>query len=225
MNFFSSDHHFGHDNVLKYCAETRPFRDLAHMHESYVASWNEVVTRTDTVWYLGDFSLRFTFVSEFLHRLNGTKRLVVGNHDSCFELRAQQTKRYLDAGFSSVERLHVLEIAGLTLVLNHFPYRVDEPSRDPAVAARQLKFASESCEAGVRGEHALIHGHVHQHWRARMGASTLPELNVAVDVWEGRPVSEAQIVELYREAAARETTGQLSHQGNWQPLFGEGGTE
>lgn len=58
-----------------------------------------------------------------------------------------------------------------------------------------------------------------------MGASTLPELNVAVDVWEGRPVSEAQIVELYREAAARETPRQLSHQGGWQPLFGEGGTE
>lgn len=221
--FFSSDHHFGHENILKHCAATRPFGSLGDMHAAYVERWNDAVRPNDTVWYIGDFSLRFPVVPEYLARLHGRKHLLVGNHDLCFKLKPQQVQQYMKAGFETVERQATLELAGLRFALCHFPYRTPDADRssNPRIAARQAKYAPFSFAPGEQDEVALIHGHVHQHWRARVGAAGRPELNVAVDAWAGAPVSEAQLVTLYREAAERAELGQMSHDGAWGPLFVE----
>ena len=52
------------------------------MDEVLISNWNAVVGRSDEVWHLGDFGWRDTkrIKSVFL-RLNGQKRLVIGNHD------------------------------------------------------------------------------------------------------------------------------------------------
>ena len=54
--FFTSDTHFGHENIIKYCG--RPFKDVEKMNERLIKNWNEVVKDTDTIFHLGDFSFR-----------------------------------------------------------------------------------------------------------------------------------------------------------------------
>lgn len=81
MIFFTSDHHFCHANIIKYCK--RPFESVDQMNEEMVRRWNEVVGDEDTVYYLGDFSLAKQAVELFARRLNGEKHFIMGNHDAC----------------------------------------------------------------------------------------------------------------------------------------------
>jgi len=219
-NFFTSDHHFGHDNILRHCAPTRPFRTVDAMHEAYIARWNARVRPEDTVWYLGDWSMKFAFVEPMLARLHGIKHLVVGNHDTCFQMVDQQVQQYLDAGFTSVQRMRVLELAGQRFVLCHFPYRVPEDRRssDERTTARQERYAPFSPVPGDHEEIALLHGHVHQHWRARVGVNARCEINVGCDVWEGAPASEDDILALLADVQPRLVKGEpqlLTHWGAW----------
>lgn len=78
----TSDLHFGHTNIMNFCAETRPYNDVKHMNESMVLDWNAQVQPDDTVYILGD--LAFMPAAEavkLFNRLNGNKILVEGNHD------------------------------------------------------------------------------------------------------------------------------------------------
>jgi calcineurin-like phosphoesterase family protein len=79
--FFTSDHHFGHANIIRFC--NRPFRDTTEVEEELVRRWNERVGPNDEVYHLGDFALGQREQAErILDRLNGTKYLILGNHDS-----------------------------------------------------------------------------------------------------------------------------------------------
>lgn len=75
-----SDTHFGHDNILKY--ENRPFKSVKEMDEAILENWNAVVKPGDKVYHLGDVYMGSGENAwEILKRLNGKKRLVLGNHD------------------------------------------------------------------------------------------------------------------------------------------------
>lgn len=90
--FFISDTHFDHTNILKFTGSDgeliRPgFRDTNHMNEVMIENWNSVVKPGDKVYHLGDFCMgSATIVGRLMPRLNGRKRLVVGNHDQIKEL-------------------------------------------------------------------------------------------------------------------------------------------
>ena len=223
--FFISDHHFGHANILKHCAETRPFRSIDAMDEAYAERWNATVGPNDTVWYIGDFAMSFPAVERIAPSLNGVKHLIVGNHDTCYKMRPQQIDRYVANGFASVARETVLERGGLRMLLCHFQYRTPESavSSDLRLAARQTKYAAAQAVAGEHGEDFLVHGHVHQYWRARVGAHARPELNMSVDVWDGFPVSLDRLIALYHQAAEHPQPGQLKHSDTWIPLHVEDG--
>lgn len=80
--FFIGDTHFGHENIIVFDAikPYRPFASIEEHDEELVKRWNSVVRKSDIVWHLGDFC----FGRENLAvaaRLNGDKRLVLGNHD------------------------------------------------------------------------------------------------------------------------------------------------
>lgn len=78
--FFTSDLHFGHANVIRYC--NRPFNSAAEMNEALINNWNSVVSPNDTIYILGDvFFCQPSEAVEILSRLNGRKHLVYGNHD------------------------------------------------------------------------------------------------------------------------------------------------
>lgn len=82
--WFISDTHFFHENIIQYCG--RPFKDAQFMNEYMIQMWNETVKPQDKVYHLGDVGLGFGGDDEklmnLLSRLNGHKRLIVGNHDN-----------------------------------------------------------------------------------------------------------------------------------------------
>lgn len=81
-----SDTHFNHKNILtfedKVGKPIRPFQSVEDMNETMLERWNSVVKPGDKVYHLGDvfFGSKEAF-QKFWPRLNGRKRLVVGNHD------------------------------------------------------------------------------------------------------------------------------------------------
>ena len=80
MDFFIADTHFGHANIVKYCG--RPFPNSDEMDETIIRNWNAVVSKDDTVYHLGDFSLvKKNRIPEYIDALNGKIILIRGNHD------------------------------------------------------------------------------------------------------------------------------------------------
>lgn len=82
--FVVSDTHFGHKNILTFLREdgspVRPFSSVEEMDEHLVERWNSVVSPSDHVYHLGD--VYFGDGWKHLDRLNGKKRLLLGNHDN-----------------------------------------------------------------------------------------------------------------------------------------------
>ena len=80
--------HFSHNNILKYCPDSRPFSSIEEMDEKIVENWNNKVTEHDFVYILGDISFgKPSYTCEILKRLNGKKYLIMGNHDGNKYLR------------------------------------------------------------------------------------------------------------------------------------------
>jgi calcineurin-like phosphoesterase family protein len=111
--YFTSDHHFGHKNILKF--ESRPFEDVHQMNEAMIQRWNSVVGNGDTIFHLGDFSfLNFDATKDILARLNGYKILILGNHD-----RGRGRSWWLNAGFD--------EVSEYPLIYKDFFFLTHEP--------------------------------------------------------------------------------------------------
>jgi calcineurin-like phosphoesterase family protein len=79
------------------------------MDEEMIRRWNEVVREQDKVYHLGDVVMSEKHLPT-LTRLNGSKRLVRGNHDIF------KTKKYLEY-FKEIYGVRVLE----DMVLTHVP--------------------------------------------------------------------------------------------------------
>jgi calcineurin-like phosphoesterase family protein len=81
--WITSDLHFGHANIMKFCPVTRfRFTDTDHMREVMISEWNRDVKPDDETFILGDFAfLPSKDAIAILRRLNGTKILIEGNHD------------------------------------------------------------------------------------------------------------------------------------------------
>lgn len=91
--FFIADTHFGDAAIFRY--ENRPFASVDEMDAQMIARWNAAVQPDDTVYHLGDFGADGR-EKEILSRLNGTKYLIKGNHDT------RSNSAYRDCGFAEV---------------------------------------------------------------------------------------------------------------------------
>lgn len=78
--FVTADTHFGHKKILEFESVHRPFKTIEEHDEELIRRWNEVVGPKDTVWHLGDV-LFGQEAFKTLGRLNGNKKLIMGNHD------------------------------------------------------------------------------------------------------------------------------------------------
>lgn len=79
--WIASDHHFGHAKIGDYEPSRNIWRDLGYksLDDMIIANHNEVVKPDDTVLMLGDFS--WLDPQSYIHKLNGNKYLILGNHD------------------------------------------------------------------------------------------------------------------------------------------------
>jgi len=88
--FFTSDNHFGHSNVIKFC--DRPWSSVEEMNKGMIELWNSTVPEDGVVICCGDFLWAKDEIDEFAEKLNGKIYLVRGNHDQC-KLRDEDSSK------------------------------------------------------------------------------------------------------------------------------------
>lgn len=117
--WITSDLHFGHTNIMKFCPQSRARfnNDVNYMNEAMVHEWNACVQPGDLVYILGDVAfMPASKAAVYMQRLNGNKILIEGNHDrkalkdpafrSCFT----EVHKYLDINYN-----------GHKIVMFHYP--------------------------------------------------------------------------------------------------------
>lgn len=112
--YVTSDTHFNHANILNFeNGRGCDFQSVAEMNECLIDNWNDTVKPGDKVYHLGDvfFGSKDEFKSLW-PKLNGSKRLVIGNHDDV---------KFLSAGgfFKKVMLWRVFKEWGV--ILSHTP--------------------------------------------------------------------------------------------------------
>lgn len=194
MLYFTSDHHFGHANIIRYC--NRPFGDVEEMNRGLVDNWNETVAPSDEVWVLGDVAMgQREETLKLVRGLHGRKLLLPGNHDKCWHGHKGGERHlalYYECGFEHIfEGDTTLELAGEEVLVSHFPYRNGGPNDESFAKFRPADRGSW-----------LLHGHVHDSWRqwGRM-------INTSVEAWDYRPVSAETIEGLIIAGATEEVVG------------------
>ena len=172
--FFTSDTHFWHKNIIKYC--NRPYESVEEMNEAIIENWNSVVAKDDIVFHLGDFGFASpTKIKEIAARLNGHIWLIVGNHDW-----KMLTSSIIEECFEYVSQQAYIHVDGQSILLNHFPML---------------------CYSGVYREKPVwqLFGHVHTSPTSegadtsRMSVKYDTQYDVGVDNNNFRPISFSEV--------------------------------
>jgi calcineurin-like phosphoesterase family protein len=164
---FTSDWHIGHANSINF--DDRPFKDLDHMHRVLINNYNAQVPVDGLCYFLGDIGLSSSeTVEKVLSKLNGTKVLVLGNHDKKFNAMYQ-------LGFDVVLNGATIYISGERVTMTHCPLRgvFRENTEHMNSAYSSKDFAEGLKDENWHGEHKQIafscedegqfhlHGHIH----------------------------------------------------------------
>lgn len=171
--WFSSDHHFGHKNILDYSG--RPWENVDDMNAGLIERWNSRIAPGDAVYHLGDFCLtkKLDLVDEWLGQLNGEIRLVKGNHDlwtrNSHKLQNSHKIKWIR---DYAERTFTVDGIKHKLILMHFP----------------LLFWHGS-------HYGSIHLHGHSHGGANDLNIGLRRMDIGVDCQDWYPVSLDEVVE------------------------------
>jgi len=205
MIWFTADTHFGHANIIKYCA--RPFlsaaeqqqlaseprgrwrvsrQTVARHDDALIDAINQAVTPDDTLWILGDYcwggeaearTYRDRIACKHVH-------LVWGNHD----------QRSVRPVFGKAIEQGMIKVSGQRIWLNHYPMR--------------------SWDGRFHGSWQL-YGHVHGRFQDADAADpTLLTRDVGVDACDYKPISFDQLkaymqprVAAFEQAKARTVAG------------------
>ena len=202
MIFLSSDQHFYHKSVIRFCG--RPFKDMDHMHETLIANHNSVVGPDDTVYHLGDFSFKAGEIPGILSRLNGKNILLPGNHDDCWKLKTKYetaVARFKRYGFVDVltEPTDII-VEGMLGFMQHLPCLGDGDLRYPELRKTPEEYA--------KTYRFLLHGHQHELQCTRTDGNLI-QINVGVDQWNYTPVSYTTIEELIKEKVIELQNGKV----------------
>lgn len=156
--FFTSDWHIGHENAIKF--DNRPFRDLDHMHKQLVVNFNKQVPKNAITYFLGDVvTHNVETTKKVLDQLNGTKILIVGNHDKGYE-------SCYNAGFDLVMDSAVIYIHKQRVTLTHCPllrvFREDTSTMKGSTEGEMWhgEFRNTRFATADEGQFHL-HGHIH----------------------------------------------------------------
>lgn len=197
MNFWlTSDHHFGHRNIIHYCKRDAVIPGLIGkepntriMDDYMIYMWNQHIYHDDHVLHLGDFSMspkrRRT---EIVKKLSGYIDIIKGNHDPSL-------KSLKDSGFHSAHNwIEGILFAGgkeYKLLFVHNPAAfINNPKWD-----------------------YIICGHVHDKWEREGNA-----LNVGVDVNIFQPIGVKEICKKLDIPIATKAEIELQKRG-WNPYI------
>jgi len=186
--WFTSDSHFSHVNFLLFKDEDgehirKEFDNIIEMDETMISRWNARVEKDDIIYHLGDVCFGGAArLNEIASRLNGRKRLVMGNHDR--HDIGVYTKHFQ---IKPAGRHFGSDVTGcdITFLVSHIPLHPEL----------------------VRNSHTTgpvfnLHGHLHQ--RKLDG----PYLNVCVENTDYAPISMEEVIGQLRQ---RHETPRLSN--------------
>jgi len=170
--FFTSDTHFHHKNIIKYC--DRPFETVEEMDATIINNWNSVVGKNDIIFHGGDFC--FGDEKSWNHlceRLNGIKYLASGNHD----------KNITPKHFDDVKNMFNIMIDG------------DEEISD-GQRLTICHYPMLSWYQNHRGSWQL-YGHLHgSKSNKRLKGTAANQLDIGVDAHNFTPISYQQVKEI-----------------------------
>lgn len=193
MIHFTSDTHFYHKNIIKFCPWSRGhFADYKEMNDTLVDNWNSVVEPDDTVYHLGDFIFAgHVKLISILERLNGNIVLCTGNHDQVFKpaLRERLGQAGLIKDFQPTYYELRTQVYGVKqkFILNHYAQRVWNSHHHGTIhlyghSHGSLPGVGKSVDVGVDSkELALFTGSTFRPW----------SIKEIVDYMATRPIHEA----------------------------------
>jgi len=173
--YFTSDLHFGHGSIIKYCQ--RPFRDRDHMLKHMITIINQRVKPNDTLYHIGDFcaygrekgvmgdKAPATYYEDLI---NAKVIHIMGNHDSNNKVK------------DGVEYA-VMRMSNLNVLMVHKPECVYV---DTLLATGAIDL--------------VLCGHVHEKWAERVIDGIL-RINVGVDVRRFVPMSKMDVLKIYHK--------------------------
>jgi calcineurin-like phosphoesterase family protein len=184
--FYTSDMHFSHRLLA---IDVRGFQTIEEHDEAIIENWNKTVKKDDTVFVLGDVSLKKPAAYKHLtSRLNGSKHLIFGNHDSGNGANRDSNKYTVDyamAGFTSTHDFLRRKIDGQQVMLSHYPYDGDHSDAD-----RMEQYRLRDLGA------TLLHGHTHSEEVVSFSKNYTLQIHVGMDAHELFPVHMDEIVSL-----------------------------
>ena len=175
-DWVTSDQHFYHKNIVKYCY--RPGwveEDYIRHNDIMLIRWNHAVGPDDKVLHLGDLCFKKTNNKErlehLLKRLNGDITIILGNHDKNYK------EWYQSLGFKVIQPFFIME-SGYKVYFTHYPKRE------------------------LQSNEMNIHGHIHNN---SVGGLTSRHKNVSVEVTAFSPLPYESILGgmLYRAKNAQ----------------------
>lgn len=164
---FTSDQHFGHANIIKYC--NRPFSNIQEHDRVLMENWNIVVEPEDTVYHLGDFGLtNKEYIIRILKHLNGNIKFIRGNHDKSMKGTAlnyvEELGTYHELNIDDKE-MNVKQ----GIVLCHYPF-----------------------QTWNRGHWGVWHLHGHSHGNVP-SPDTMLRLDIGVDSHNFMPITYEEV--------------------------------
>lgn len=152
MEWFISDTHFDHKNIMEFESNTRGhFSSVEEMNEEIIKNWNNTVSVNDTVYHLGDFGMntKYDRFKELVLLLNGNIVLIQGNHDD-----SKVVKKLAAEGLIELHEVGMkLKRDKQVMWLSHYPM-----------------------EIGVRPRKWSVSGHIHSE-----PSKDVNQLNVGID--------------------------------------------
>ena len=148
--WFTSDQHFDHINVITFC--NRPWSDIKEMNKSLIDNWNEVVSKDDVVFILGDFCWKKDYweVKRKLDELNASHIFIVlGNHDDKEQFKKVSKK---------------VEVISDTAMIFISGIDEDKPSREYEIMVSHFPLATWP---HFRRGTINLHGHIHSGPRSK----------------------------------------------------------
>ena len=95
MRYFTSDTHYGHQNIIRFC--DRPYEHVDHMNVDLVNRAATLFDVGDELWHLGDVALgTLDHTLTHLARIAVDVTLVAGNHDRCHPYNGKRGERFVD---------------------------------------------------------------------------------------------------------------------------------
>lgn len=172
MIYFTSDWHFFHNKSFIY--EPRGFSSVEEMNETIIKNHNNIVKEDDIIYCLGDCMLNDNQKGmECINRLNGHKKIILGNHDTNARIELYKTLPNIEVlGYADI-----IKYNGYHFYFSHYPTITS--NYDENQPLKQIILS--------------LHGHTHDCRKFYQDNPTM--YNVALDAHNNTPVSIDQIIE------------------------------